>query len=165
MHACMKRIYWLARSSKQTNKQTGVGTNPACRGPWLTTNNLANSLSRRTKASIILSWKEVRGFWKLTDVTLASDDKKLNLFNKVILITHFTMVYVCKYHKIGYCKYADQCEKYHVQGKCKDGNICPKVESCNLRHPKMCKRMFIEQCWRIQVKPSPSSETLTCCRN
>ena len=62
------------------------------------------------------------------------------------------MVDVRKYHKLGYCKYADQCEKYHVQGECKDGNICPRIESCNLRHPKMCKRMATEGYCRLELK-------------
>ena len=59
---------------------------------------------------------------------------------------------VCKPHKFGYCKYIDQCERYHVQGECKDGNTCPKIQSCNLRHPKMCKRMAMEGYCRLESK-------------
>ena len=59
---------------------------------------------------------------------------------------------VCNYHKFGYCKYNDQCEKYHVQGECKDGNMCPKIHICSLRHPKMCKRMALEGYCRLESK-------------
>ena len=59
---------------------------------------------------------------------------------------------VCKYHKFGYCKYNNQCEKNHVKGECKDGNICPKIQVCNLRHPKMCKRMAMEGYCRLEAK-------------
>ena len=55
------------------------------------------------------------------------------------------MEYICKYHKYGYCKLKDQCEKYHVNEECKEGSYCENIKICPLRHPKMCKRILMEE--------------------
>ena len=55
------------------------------------------------------------------------------------------MEYICKYHKFGYCKMKDQCEKYHVNEECKEGSDCKNLTTCPLRHPKMCKRIVLEE--------------------
>ena len=54
------------------------------------------------------------------------------------------MEYICKYYKFGYCKLKDQCGKYHIQEECKEGSKCEHISTCPLRHPKMCKRIMMD---------------------
>ena len=44
---------------------------------------------------------------------------------------------VCRHFKFGYCKYKNTCRLHHVQEVC-DSKSCD-VESCNKRHPKVCR--------------------------
>ena len=39
----------------------------------------------------------------------------------------------------------DQCEKYHINEECKEGTDCKNLTACPLRHPKMCKRIVMEE--------------------
>ena len=39
----------------------------------------------------------------------------------------------------------DQCEKYHVNEACKKDTDCKIITVCPLRHPKMCKRIVMEE--------------------
>ena len=51
---------------------------------------------------------------------------------------------VCKFHKFGYCKLKDKCEKEHVNRECPDGSHCKGIQTWALRHPKMCKRIGMQ---------------------
>ena len=51
---------------------------------------------------------------------------------------------ICNFHKFGYCKLKDKCEKEHVKGECSEGSYCKSIQTCALRHPKMCKRIVME---------------------
>ena len=43
---------------------------------------------------------------------------------------------ICRYHKIGYCKYKEHCRYMHVSEICED-QTC-EINSCRKRHPKTC---------------------------
>ena len=60
------------------------------------------------------------------------------------------MEYICKYCKFGYCKLKDQCKNYHVNKECKKGSTCKNNNICQLRHPKMCKRILMEEPFGFQ---------------
>ena len=62
------------------------------------------------------------------------------------------MEYICVYNKFGYCKMKSQCEKYHVNEECKEGSECKNLTICPLRHPKMCKRMVMNDHCVFQEK-------------
>ena len=46
---------------------------------------------------------------------------------------------ICKFHKFGYCKLKYKCGKGHVNIECLEGSHYKDVQTCALRHPKMCK--------------------------
>ena len=46
------------------------------------------------------------------------------------------MVEVCRYHKMGYCKYKEHCRYMHIDEICEE-NTCD-ITLCRKRHPKTC---------------------------
>ena len=62
----------------------------------------------------------------------------------LVLIERIKSQDVCEYDKFGNCKFNVDCEKHDVVGECDQGNTCPTVKICNLRHPKMWKRIVID---------------------
>ena len=55
----------------------------------------------------------------------------------------------------------DQCEKYHVNKECKEGSDCKNLTTCPLRHPKMCKRIVMEEHCVFQEKCAYSHKRKT----
>ena len=53
---------------------------------------------------------------------------------------------VCQYHKFGYCKYRDKCKGIHYKEECIELSSCKRVERCNQRHPKGCKKFESGKC-------------------
>ena len=51
---------------------------------------------------------------------------------------------LCQFHKYGFCKLKDECPNLHVKEECTNGLFCKTIQSCALRHPKMCRRMVLE---------------------
>ena len=50
----------------------------------------------------------------------------------------------CQFHKFGYCKLKDNCERVHVREECTDGLHFQSIKTCSLRHPKKCRRIVLE---------------------
>ena len=44
---------------------------------------------------------------------------------------------VCRYFKFGHCKYSERCRFMHIKQICEKENC--EIQSCNLRHPRICK--------------------------
>ena len=55
---------------------------------------------------------------------------------------------VCRYNKIGYCKYKDKCRNRHIEAICVDES-CDGI--CEQRHPKVCR--FYQQYGRCKFNP------------
>ena len=87
-----------------------------------------------------------------TDVTLAWEDYQRIKAHKVILIKQITMQNMSKYYGYGFCKLKEQFKKIHVKDECPKGNICPEIETCKLRHQKICQRMVLYDYCRLGVK-------------
>ena len=43
-----------------------------------------------------------------------------------------------------YCMLKEKCEKEHLKEECSEGSYCESIQTCALRHPKMCKRIVME---------------------
>ena len=56
---------------------------------------------------------------------------------------------ICKHNKFGYCKFKESCKKHHVIEECTNGMTCRELISCQLRHPKMCRRLAMEGYCRL----------------
>ena len=51
---------------------------------------------------------------------------------------------ICNHYKYGFCKFQDHCQKKHVEGECNALSTC-KSKVCQMRHPKVCKRLALEK--------------------
>ena len=51
---------------------------------------------------------------------------------------------VCLYQKYGFCKYKENCKKRHLEDECTNLNNCRSKNTCEKRHPKMCRRYVWE---------------------
>ena len=89
----------------------------------------------------------------MSDVTLVQKDyHKIQVFSVVLSQVFTNMDYICKYNKFGFCKLKDQCKKYHVNEACKEGSFCGQITICPLRHPKLCKRIVMEEHCKFQER-------------
>ena len=61
---------------------------------------------------------------------------------------------ICQFHKFGYCKLKDKCEKEHVNRECPEGSHCKGIQTCALRNPKMCKIIVMEGICHFREKCS-----------
>ena len=51
---------------------------------------------------------------------------------------------MCKFYKFCYCKMKENCEKEHVKEECLEGSFYKSIQTCVLRHTKMCNKIGIE---------------------
>ena len=72
---------------------------------------------------------------------------------------------ICNYNKLGHCKYGETCRNQHVNEIC-EKTLCD-VQTCNLRHPRVCRWFrdfqrckFIEYCSYSHVKKVDDFEKL-----
>ena len=55
---------------------------------------------------------------------------------------------VCKYGKFGFCKFKKRCKRRHFTEVCENLSRCTKINECEKRHPKTCRRFTVEnECW------------------
>ena len=72
---------------------------------------------------------------------------------------------VCKYNKLGFCKFKDTCKTLHVNEKCENSSC--DISTCSLRHPKVCKYYreynrckFSDRCAYVHVEKDNDLEKL-----
>ena len=51
---------------------------------------------------------------------------------------------ICSCSKYGFCKFKESCRRHHFKEDCDKGGNCENPKSCQKRHPRVCKRLNMD---------------------